>query len=193
MIEHKKRKSEAKDFVTEAELDAALEHILAAPTEAAPISWICYRPDFGTRVFPDKLHLCPTEGVQGDRWAEHAWMRLPDGRPDPRIQVCIMGERVMDLVWKDRENTAYPGDTIIADMNFAEADLPAGSLLKIGTCVVEVSDVFNDACTKWKARYGAPSRSWLKRDEYVKLRLRGVFCRIVQAGTITKQDIIEKL
>ncbi|MCV6598155.1 MAG: hypothetical protein OIF40_13855, partial [Mangrovicoccus sp.] len=77
-------------FADESALAAALPHILAAPKTHGHIHQLCYRADFRARAHPDTLSLCPDRGVIGDRWAEHAWLRLPDGRPDPRIQVCIL-------------------------------------------------------------------------------------------------------
>lgn len=171
-------------FKTMDELDAARAHILDAPKDAGIISTLCFRPSFGERVFADTLTLSSDDGVIGDRWKEHAWLKLPDGSADPRIQVCILSKRMLDLVWQEGDKAPYPGDTMIADMDFSEHPLPVGSQLKAGTAIVEVSDVFNDACTKWKARYGAASREWINRPDNVPHRFRGVLCKIVQDGEV---------
>jgi len=178
------------DFVTEATLDAALPHILAAPKTDAPIHGLCYRADFRARTHPDHLTLCPDRGVIGDRWSDHAWLRLPDGRPDPRIQVCILPHRVWDLTC-NRPGMPHPGDTLIADLDMSEANLPAGSLLKAGSAVLRVSDVFNDACVKWRARHGDASYRWINRPEHRALRLRGILCAIEQKGEIRRSDLLK--
>ncbi len=82
-----------------AALDACLADMRAAPKDAAPIAHLCYRPDFGRRVFCDRLILDAARGVIGDRWAAHAWLRTKDGAPDPRIQVAIIPTRLLRLVW----------------------------------------------------------------------------------------------
>ena len=178
--------------VTLAELDAALDHVLAAPKDDAPISALCFRPGFGLREMCDRLRLTRAEGAQGDRWASLAWLKLPDGSPDPRIQISILPQRVADLVWRDRENQPHPGDTIIADLDTSEANLPAGTLLQLGTAVVQVSDVFNDGCVKWKVRYGADAKGWITAPGRPPLRLRGILCAVIEEGEVTLSDRIVK-
>jgi CRP-like cAMP-binding protein len=100
--------------VTMAELMAALPHILSAPKDDAPIHSLCLRPDYGQRSFPNHIRMTRTQGIPGERWSTTPWLKLADGSPDPRIQVSILPIRVMDLVWRDREATAHPGDPIVA-------------------------------------------------------------------------------
>ncbi len=123
-------------------------------------------------------------GVPGERWRKHPWLTLPDGSPDPRIQVSILPTRVCDLVWRDRTGTPHPGDTIVADLDMSEANLPTGSLLQAGTAVLRVSDVFNDGCVKWKVRYGRAAKDWIVAEGHPPLRLRGVLCSIEQSGVV---------
>lgn len=116
--------------ITTAALDAALPFILDAPKDSGPIETLCYRPDFGERVFVDKLNMSIENGVEGDRWKEKPWLRLEDGSADPRIQVCILGKRMLDTVWTDTEATPYPGDTIIADLDFPKKTCPMARFCK---------------------------------------------------------------
>jgi len=174
--------------VTAAELAAALPQVLAAPRTDAPIATLCFRPGFNQRRFPDRLRLTRAAGVPGERWLTNPWLKLPDGSPDPRIQVSILPRRVMDLVWRDREATPHPGDTIVADLDCSEADLPAGTLIRAGTAVVRVSDVFNEACIKWKARYGQAAKDWITAPGHPALRLRGVLCAVVEDGEVRLSD-----
>ena len=179
--------------VSTEELELAFPYIQAAPKDFGPIETLCFRLDFGERVYPKKLVLSMENGVEGDRWKAKPWLKLEDGSADPRIQVCILGKRMLDTVWKDRENTAYPGDTIIADMDFSEENLPEDTLIKAGTAVLRVSDIFNEGCVKWKVRYGVDSVRWINREEKKPLRLRGILCEIVKDGEITLKDRLEKL
>lgn len=178
---------------TTAQLRAAMPHVRAAPRDNAPIAMLCQRPGFGQRVFPPALTMTVAGGIPGERWTTAPWMKLADGAPDPRIQVSILPLRVMQAVWLDRENQPHPGDPIVADLDCSYANFPVGSRIRAGTAILQVSDVFNDACAKWKARYGAPAKDWITDRENVHLRLRGLLCSIVQDGTVTLTDRLVKL
>ena len=176
-----------------AELMAALPAIMAAPKTDAPIDSLCLRPERNARAVPDRIRLTRAEGIPGERWLLEAWLRLPDGSPDPRIQVSILPLRVMDLVWRDRAGTPHPGDPIVADLECSEANLPTGTLIQAGTAVLRVSDEFNDGCVKWKARYGADARAFIDAPGHPPLRLRGVLCSVEQDGEVTLADRLQVL
>lgn len=181
------------DPVTAAELAAALPHVLAAPKTDAPILSLCFRPGFGQRQFPESLPLTVAQGIPGERWMTHPWLRLADGSPDPAIQVSILPSRVLDLVWRDREATPHPGDTITADLDCGLANLPEGSLIAAGTARLRVSSVFNDACVKWKVRYGQPAMDWITAPGHAELRLRGILCAIEADGEVRLSDRLQVL
>lgn len=177
----------SQDFATLEDLEAALPHILAAPKDAAVVHSICRRATFGARDYPDHLEVTPQAGVVGDRWAEYGWLKLADGTPDPRNQVCILPTRVWQVAC-NRPGMPHPGDTIIADLDMTEENIPTWSHLQIGTAVLQVSDVFNDACVKWRARHGDESHRWLNLPQYRALRLRGMLCKVIQAGRFSRED-----
>lgn len=174
------------------ELDAGLPHVLAAPKSGAAVSMLCLRPEYNQRRLVDEITVTPDQGIPGERWATRPWLRLPNGDPHPGIQVCILSKRVMDLVWRDRENTIHPGDTFILDLDMSEKNIPTGSILSAGSSLLRVTNVFNDACIKWKVRYGADAKDWVNIPKYRDLRLRGLMCAIHQAGIIRNGDIVEK-
>lgn len=181
------------EFVTQAALEQAMDWINDAPRDHAKIECLCFREGYNQRAFPQSLDFTVDQGVPDERWLSAPWMRLPDGSPDPRIQVSLLSKRVMDTVWLDRENTVHPGDTIIADLNTSEEALPVGTRLAMGAAVIEVTDAFNEGCVKWKARYGAAAKDWITMGDHPKLRLRGILCRIVQDGRVTVGDVITRL
>ncbi len=169
--------------------DATLANVMEAPKTDAPIHILCLRPDRGSRDFPPSLTLSRTLGVLGDRWLTTSWLTLPDGSPDPRIQVSILPKRVLDLVWKD--GALHPGDQIVADLDMSEDNLPVGRLIQAGTAVLRVSDEPNLGCVKWKVRYGAESLDWIAA--HPALRLRGVLCSVEQDGTLHLGDRLQVL
>ena len=179
--------------VTTAELTAALPHIAAAPKTDAPIAVLCFRPGLNQRLFPSSLTLTRAEGIPGERWLTMPWLRLDDGSPDPRIQVSILPQRVLDLMWRDRTATAHPGDTIVADLDCGIANLPEGTLIQTGSAVLQVSGIFNEGCIKWKARFGADARAFIDAPGHPDLRLRGVLCAVVQDGVVALTDHLQVL
>ena len=178
---------------TTAELMAAIPHILAAPKSGAAISMLCRRPAYNQRDFVDALTVTRDRGIPGERWETAPWLRLDDGTGHPGIQISILSQRVLDLVWRDRSGTLHPGDTFVADMDLSEANLPVGQLLQVGSAVLEVSGVFNEGCAKWKARYGAPAKDWIVAPGHPQLRLRGVLCRVMRDGVLRNGDALSKI
>jgi len=174
--------------VTLPECMAALPHILAAPKDAGAIDHLCFRPSRGTRTFPASLTLTKAEGIPGDRWLKEPWQRLSDGTPDPDLQVSILPARVLDLIWRARETTTHPGDTIVADLDLGVANLPPGSLLQAGTAVLRVSGYFNEACVKWKTRHGKAATDFITAPGHAPLRLRGIICAVAADGVVVATD-----
>jgi hypothetical protein len=180
-------------FVTAETLAAALPHVLDAPKTDGQVQMLCTRIGYNKRTFPKRLTLTRAGGVEGDFEMRNPWLRREDGSPDPRIQVSILPLRVLDLIWRDRVSTVHPGDTIIADLDVSEANLPAGSLIRVGTTVLRVSDLWNDGCVKWKVRYGRAAYTWVSAPAHKPLRLRGILCAIEHDGEVAIGDLISRL
>jgi hypothetical protein len=179
--------------VTAEELGAALPDVLAAPREAGVIRLLCARPKPNARTFPEVLTLSRAHAVAGDFEMSRPWLTLPDGSPDPRIQVSIMSSRVLDLVWRERDRVIHPGDNIAVDMNLTQENLPAGTLLAAGTAILKVSDEPNDGCAKWKARCGRAAYDWTMNPDHLSLRLRGLFCSVEQDGEVRRGDMLRRI
>ncbi len=186
-------KSTEPQHTSTAECDAALDHIRAAPSSGATIGQLCFRPDYGLRTYPDSLEMTVDKGIIGERWIKKPWLTLPDGAPDPRIQVSILSQRVMDLCCRQHPDALHPGDPIVVDMDLSVANLPTGTRLRAGSAILEVSDKFNTACVKWHDRYGNDSLRWINKHENRDYRLRGILCKIVQDGTVNVGDQLVKL
>ena len=178
---------------TREDLYNAIPGIMAAPKTGAAIEMLCLRPGRNQRRFVEEIDVTRGEGIPGERWAEQPWLTLEDGRPHPGIQICILQKRVLDLVWRDRDTTPHPGETFIVDMDLSEANLPAGQLLQAGSAVLQVSDVFNEACVKWKVRYGAAAKDWVTAPGHPELRLRGILCSVARDGRIRDGDRLSKI
>ena len=165
-------------------LDTAIPSILAAPKNNAKIEQLCYRPDFSKRTFVNQLSVSIAGGVQGCRWSHTPWLKKDDGSGDPRIQVSILQKRVLDLIYAPGNEETHPGDTFIVDMDLSQENLPVGSVVQAGSALLRISDHWNNACVKWKVRYGSDALDWVRHNENIKYRLRGVLCEVVKDGTI---------
>ena len=142
----------------------------------------------------DWLDLDTEQGIVGDRWRETAWLRLPDGAPDPRVQVSLTNSRVMQCFTGTDAGAVFRcGDNIYTDLNLMQAHLAVGTRLQIGEAVLELSDVVNDACGKFAQRFGAQAFQSVRAVENLPLRLRGGFCQIVSGGRIRVGDSIRCL
>ncbi|MCB6177689.1 hypothetical protein LHP98_06045 [Rhodobacter sp. Har01] len=179
-------------MVTIEALMAALPQVLAAPKDATFARQLTFRAGYNQRQHPDRLRLTVGQGVPGERWLTAPWSRLPDGRPDPSIQVSILPTRAHDLV-RTHPDQPHPGDTILADLDTSEANLPQGTLLRAGTATLRVSSLFNDGCVKWKVRYGQAAKDWITLPGHPLLRLRGILCAVVEDGEIAVEDPITVL
>jgi hypothetical protein len=179
--------------VTAEELAAALAGVLAAPKDEGQVRLLCSRPKPNARTYPDRFVVSRSHGVAGDFEMSRPWLTLPDGSPDPRNQVSIIGWRVLDLVWRERNPLAHPGDNIAVDMNLTEENLPVGTLLAVGSAVLRVSDEPNDGCVKWKVRFGRAALNWVAAPDHTPLRLRGIFCSVEQDGEVKLGDTMRRL
>lgn len=178
---------------TAEDLAAALPGILAAPRDAGVVRLLCARPKPNARTFPQVLSLTRASGVVGDFEMSRPWLTLPDGRPDPQIQVSIMSWQVLNLVWRDRDRVVHPGDNIAVDMNLTADNLPTGTLLAAGTAVLRISAEPNDGCAKWKVRAGKAAYAWTMHPDHAPLRLRGLFCSVEQDGELRLGDTLRRL
>jgi MOSC domain-containing protein YiiM len=75
----------------------------------------------------------------------------------------------------------------------SDDNTPPGTLIRAGTAILRVSDMPNDGCIKWKARYGQAAMDWIADPAMGRLRLRGVLCSIEQDGVVTLTDRLQVL
>jgi MOSC domain-containing protein YiiM len=117
-------------------------------------------------------------------------MHLPDGSPDPRVQVAIAESRTIRFLQQLTGSGHHPGDTLVVDLDLSAGHLPAGARLRVGGAMVEVSDVENDGCAKFAKHYGDDVLAWIRAAENRDRRLRGLFARVIEGGTVRDGDPI---
>ena len=179
--------------LTMAELDAALDHITAAPTDVGTLELIVRRPGEDQREVLAEGELSIEVGLVGDNWQDRPSTRTDDGSAHPDMQLNIISSRVSALIAPDPYRRRLAGDQLHVDLDISEANLPAGTRLAMGDAIVEVTDQPHMGCAKFTQRFGRDAHRWVNSEVGKQLKLRGINAKVVQAGTIRPGDQIRKL
>lgn len=180
--------------LSEEELEAGLDRILASPADTGTIELIVRRPAEDQREELEEAELDLSEGLVGDDWRRRGSRRMSDGSANPDAQVTVMNVRVADLVAaRDRKRWELAGDQFYVDFDLSEANVPAGTRLALGTAVLEVTAEPHTGCAKFSARFGQPAHRFVNTKAHRHLHLRGINARVVEPGTVRRGDAIRKL
>jgi len=145
---------------------------------------------------PQVATLTLDGGLVGDRWAEF--------RPVLGRQLTVMDVRVVRLLLAERARIAgaqgeliaheeldLPGDNLVVDVATAVSAMPAGTRVRIGPSLIEITDLPHLGCKKFEARFGTDAMQWVNDEAHYDLRLRGLNARVVAAGEIRVGDPVE--
>ncbi len=179
--------------LTADELEAGLEHILASPTEDGVINMIVRRPATDEREVCETGELDEQQGLVGDNWAERGSSRTDDGSAHPDMQLNIMNSRVVQLVSTSEERWPLAGDQIFVDMDLSKQNLPAGTRLRLGTAIIEVTAEPHAGCRKFVDRFGLEAMKFVNSRRGKQLCLRGINARVVQPGRFSVGDTARRL
>lgn len=178
---------------TRAELNAGLPEILAAPKDNGTLRAIVIRPEKKQRRDLDACDLSLALGTHGDHWAKGCWKTTEDGQPHPDVQICLMNARCIALIAGERANWPPAGDNLFIDMDLTPANTPPGTRLAIGSAVIEITDTPHNGCASFIGRYGRDACLFVNTGEGKKLRLRGIYARVVRDGRVSAGDRVAKL
>ncbi len=174
------------------ELDRGLDEIADAPKDEGRLEAIVLRPEHGERKPVNSVELSPEKGVKGDHWARGCWRTLPDGSPDPDVQICIMSARVIRLLAGDKAHWPPAGDQLFIDLDLSRTNLVPGQRLKLGQSLLEITDVPHTGCQKFIERYGLAATQFVNSKHGKENRFRGIYAKVIEAGTISVGDKIKK-
>ena len=167
-------------------LASGLEAIRQSPKTAGVLRLIVCRPDIEQRATLREGRLDEAAGLVGDSWPQR-------GSAHPDMQLTVMNARAIALIAGSPERWPLAGDQLFADLDLSNANLPAGSRLRIGEAVIEITAVPHTGCAKFKARFGPAALAFVNSPAGRELNLRGVNARIITSGVIRVGDPIVKL
>jgi hypothetical protein len=139
---------------------AEIESVAAAmgnsPVDNGTVEMIVCRPTSDERLVLQEGLLEATRGLRGDSWATRS-AGTPDGNPDPLRQITLMNSRVARAIAGDRDRWQLAGDQLIVDFDLSIDNLPAGTHLRIGMALAEVTE------PRTRAARSSPAATALRR------------------------------
>ena len=174
------------------ELQAALAAVGTSPSDGGKLEMIVRRPDIDQREIVDTANLDLVEGLVGDNWRARSSSATDDGSANLDAQIAIINSRVIQALTRDRSRWALAGDQLFVDIDLSTDNLPPGQRLSIGSAVLEITDVPHTGCAKFTERFGHDAIRLVNSPQGRESRWRGIYARVVQAGTISTGDIVRK-
>ena len=185
--------AEATGHVTDADLEAGFDRVLASPGDGGTLEMIVRRPGVNRREAIDEGRLTLEAGLEGDSWLARGGYGTPDGAADPDAQLTLTNSRFADLIAGNRDRWALAGDQLYVDLDLSVDNLPPGSRLRIGGAVIEVTPVPHTGCSKYRQRFGLPALKFTATPEGRRRNLRGVNARLVVPGTVRVGDTVHRI
>jgi MOSC domain-containing protein YiiM len=163
----------------------ALEHglsLLSPPKDRGRLELIVVRRD-DARETPERSVLTEAGGVPGDAWH----------RDHPEAfdcQITVMRADVARL-FANGQPLTLPGDNLLVDLDLSLANLPAGSQLRLGEALLEVTPKPHNGCIKFRQRFGSDALRLTADPRFRDLRLRGIHVRVARGGEIAVGQPLE--
>ncbi len=166
-------------------LQEGLAHILGSPRDDGTVEMIVRRPTVNARDVVTSARIEPGLGLEGDSWGSRP-------HPSPVAEITLMNARCVALLAGDVDRWPLAGDQLYVDLDLGLENLPAGSRLRIGTVLLEVSDEPHTGCSKFSARFGEEALAFVNSDAGKASRLRGMNCRVIEGGSVGVGDRVTK-
>jgi hypothetical protein len=180
-------------FRTKNELEAALAEIENSPRDNGRLEMIVIRPRENERAVLEDCLLSARLGVHGDFWAVNCWSKLPDGSPNPDVQVTLMNSRFIDFIAGERSRWPLAGDQLYVDFDLSNENVPPGQRLAIGGAVLEITSIAHTGCGLFAERFGHAAAQFVNSPAGKQRHLRGIYAKVVQDGLVRRGDAIVKI
>ena len=165
-----------------AELEALVRALPAAPKDHGRVHLIVRRRADGVRETPPSVVLTPHGGVPGDRWVR----KTPS---KPEAQLTVMRRDIAEVIANGQPLTTF-GDNLFVDIDISTDNLPAGSRLRVGGALVEVTTKPHNGCIKFKGRFGQDGLEFVQAKPTRDQNYRGIYWCCIEPGEIRAGDSV---
>jgi MOSC domain-containing protein YiiM len=172
-------------FLTLAELERKLHGMARAPADEGCVALVVRRGTGGLREMPGQVQLSADVGVEGDAWGRRA-------EKDPQMQIAVMQADVAALIANGQPLTLF-GDSLFLELDLCAANLPAGSRVRLGTAILEVTPMPHNGCRKFQTRFGSDALRFVSTKELRHRNLRGIYMRVIERGVVRPGDSVSVL
>jgi MOSC domain-containing protein YiiM len=108
------------------------------------------------------------------------------------MQITLMGARTAALIAGDTARWALAGDQLYVDLDLSAANVPPGTLLELGSALLEVTREPHLGCGKFVRRFGIDAMKFINSPVGRELNLRGINARVLRGGTVRAGDTISR-
>jgi len=178
---------------TPRDFEPFLGAVRAAPRGVGRVELIVRRPAVDLREVLSEAEIDATVGLVGDGWFERGSSRTPDGRANPDSQLTLISTRVLRAIEGDQSRWPLAGDQFYVYFDLSQNALSPGSLLEVGSAMIEVSDHPHTGCAKFSARFGSDALRWVNSPVGRELRMRGMNTRVVRGGRVRAGDAVRSV
>ena len=173
-----------------AEIEAHLDHVLAAPKDDGHLEMVVRRPAVNKREVVQTGELDVENGLVGDNWLSRGSSRTTNGLGHPEMQLNLMNYRYALLIADNRERVPLAGDQLFVDLDLSEENVPPGTRISIGGATIQVTSVPHLGCKKFVERFGIDAMKIANSDFGRRHHLRGINARVIDGGPIKTGDTV---
>ena len=166
--------------LSRSELESAIAALPPAPRDRGTVDLLVARGSAGERHLPEAALLTVEGGMPADRWAS-------EDRYGPEFQLATTRSDFARVIANGQPQELH-GDNLHLMLDLSSENLPAGSLLRVGEALLQVTPQPHNGCKKWVQRFGFAPMQMNLAPSHRHLRLRGLYLRVVAAGRVRTGD-----